>query len=61
LLRKGVLQTLRYKKTTTFVILSVAKDLLAKASQKAEEILGFAQNDRLILNSALKIAFRNRN
>jgi hypothetical protein len=31
------------------VILSVAKDLLPKASQQVEEILRFAQNDRLIL------------
>jgi hypothetical protein len=56
-LRKEVLAP---EKGAYTVILSAAKDLLPKASQQVEEIR-FAQNDRLILNSALKTAFRNRN
>jgi hypothetical protein len=46
LLRKGLLAP---EKGAYAVILSVAKDLLPKASQQVEEILRFAQNDRLIL------------
>jgi hypothetical protein len=45
-LRKGLLVP---EKGAYAVILSVAKDLLPKANQLVEEVLRFAQNDRLIL------------
>jgi hypothetical protein len=45
-LRKGLLAP---EKGAHAVILSEAKDLLPKTSQQVEEILHFAQNDRLIL------------
>jgi hypothetical protein len=35
------------EKSVYAVILSVAKDLLAKVSRQVEEVLRFAQNDRL--------------
>jgi hypothetical protein len=44
-LRKGLLAP---EKGAYAVILSIAKDLLPKASQQVEEILRFAQNDHLI-------------
>jgi hypothetical protein len=43
---KGVLAP---EKGAYAVILSEAKDLLAKANQQVKEILRFAQNDGLIL------------